>query len=73
MWFIGATLRRSPAGETSTLRAVSGGLDFADVNSVGFARKAAATGVDGLVLVASGAGGIPARRPPSRSWSGSRL
>ena len=34
-----------------------GGLVFADVNSVGFARKAAATGVDGLVLVASGAGG----------------
>ncbi|MEW4467521.1 nitronate monooxygenase [Parasphingorhabdus sp. JC815] len=34
-----------------------GGLVFADVNSVGFARKAAAAGVDGLVLVASGAGG----------------
>lgn len=34
-----------------------GGLVFADVNSVGFARKAAVTGVDGLVLVASGAGG----------------
>jgi nitronate monooxygenase len=34
-----------------------GGLVFADVNSVGFARKAAATGVDGLILVASGAGG----------------
>jgi len=34
-----------------------GGFVFADVNSVGFARKAAATGVDGLVLVASGAGG----------------
>jgi nitronate monooxygenase len=34
-----------------------GGLVFADVNSVSFARKAAATGVDGLVLVASGAGG----------------
>lgn len=34
-----------------------GGLVFADVNSVAFARKAAATGVDGLVLVASGAGG----------------
>lgn len=33
------------------------GLVFADVNSVGFARKAAASGVDGLVLVASGAGG----------------
>lgn len=34
-----------------------GGLVFADVNSVGFARKAAAAGVDGLVLVAAGAGG----------------
>jgi len=34
-----------------------GGLVFADVNSVGFARKAAAAGADGLVLVASGAGG----------------
>lgn len=34
-----------------------GGLVFADVNSVAFARKAATTGVDGLVLVASGAGG----------------
>ena len=34
-----------------------GGLVFADVNSVGFAKKAAAAGVDGLVLVASGAGG----------------
>jgi nitronate monooxygenase len=34
-----------------------GGMVFADVNSVGFARKAAAAGVDGLVLVASGAGG----------------
>jgi nitronate monooxygenase len=34
-----------------------GGFVFADVNSVSFARKAAAAGVDGLVLVASGAGG----------------
>lgn len=34
-----------------------GGLVFADVNSVEFAAKAAKTGVDGLVLVASGAGG----------------
>lgn len=34
-----------------------GGLVFADVNSVGFARKAATAGVDGLVLVAAGAGG----------------
>ncbi len=34
-----------------------GGLVFADVNSIAYARKAAATGVDGLVLVAAGAGG----------------
>lgn len=34
-----------------------GGLVFADVNSVAFARKAAQSGVDGMVLVASGAGG----------------
>lgn len=34
-----------------------GGLVFADVNSVAFARKALEAGVDGLVLVAAGAGG----------------
>ncbi len=34
-----------------------GGAVFADVNSVRFARKAASAGVDGLVLVAAGAGG----------------
>lgn len=34
-----------------------GGLVFADVNSIEFAAKAAETGVDGLVLVAAGAGG----------------
>ena len=34
-----------------------GGLVFADVNSLAFARKAVAAGVDGLVLVAAGAGG----------------
>ena len=34
-----------------------GGLVFADVNSVMYAKKAADTGVDGLVLVCSGAGG----------------
>lgn len=34
-----------------------GGIVLADVNSVTFAQKAAATGVDGLVLVAAGAGG----------------
>jgi len=34
-----------------------GGTVFADVNSVAFAKKAAAAGADGLVLVCSGAGG----------------
>ncbi len=34
-----------------------GGLVFADVNSLQLAQKAAACGVDGLVLVSSGAGG----------------
>jgi nitronate monooxygenase len=34
-----------------------GGLVFADVNTVEYARKAADAGVDGLVLVAAGAGG----------------
>lgn len=34
-----------------------GGLVYADVNSLTYAQKAATTGVDGLILVASGAGG----------------
>ncbi|MFC4799411.1 NAD(P)H-dependent flavin oxidoreductase [Neobacillus sp. GCM10023253] len=34
-----------------------GGLVFADVNSVKYAKKAAEAGVDGLVLVSAGAGG----------------
>jgi nitronate monooxygenase len=34
-----------------------GGLVFSDVSDLKFARKAAETGVDGLILVASGAGG----------------
>lgn len=34
-----------------------GGLVYADVNSLTYAEKAARTGVDGLVLVAAGAGG----------------
>jgi nitronate monooxygenase len=46
----------SPSRVVDTVHSY-GGMVFADVNSVGFARKAAATGVDGLVLVASGAGG----------------
>jgi nitronate monooxygenase len=38
-----------------------GGLVFADVNSVSFARKAVDAGVDGLILVSSGAGGHTGR------------
>lgn len=34
-----------------------GGLVYADVSSLSFAERAARTGVDGLILVASGAGG----------------
>ncbi|MDQ0216616.1 nitronate monooxygenase [Oikeobacillus pervagus] len=34
-----------------------GGLVFSDVSDASFARKAAESGVDGLILVASGAGG----------------
>ena len=34
-----------------------GGLVFSDVSDLKFARKAAETGVDGLILVSSGAGG----------------
>lgn len=34
-----------------------GGAVFADVNSLAFAKKAAAAGADGLVLVSAGAGG----------------
>jgi nitronate monooxygenase len=34
-----------------------GGLVYADVNSLTYAQKAARTGVDGLILVAAGAGG----------------
>ncbi len=44
---------------TAVIEAVHayGGLVYADVNSVSFARKAAATGVDGLILIGAGAGG----------------
>jgi len=40
------------------------GLVFADVNSIDFARKAAALGVDGLVLICSGAGGHTGKISP---------
>lgn len=46
----------SPARVVDPIHAY-GGLVFADVNSVTYARKAADAGVDGLVLVCSGAGG----------------
>jgi nitronate monooxygenase len=46
----------SPARVVDHIHAY-GGLVFADVNSVAYARKAADAGVDGLVLVCSGAGG----------------
>jgi nitronate monooxygenase len=46
----------SPARVADAIHAY-GGLVFADVGSVAMARKAAQAGVDGLVLVSSGAGG----------------
>ena len=46
----------SPRGVVDTVHAY-GGLVIADVNSVEYARKAAAHGVDGLALVSAGAGG----------------
>jgi nitronate monooxygenase len=46
----------SPAPVVERVHAY-GGLVIGDVNSVSFARKAAATGVDGLALVCAGAGG----------------
>jgi len=41
-----------------------GGAVFADVSSLAFARKAAAAGVDGLVLVCAGAGGHTGKVSP---------
>jgi nitronate monooxygenase len=46
----------SPAAIVEQIHAY-GGIVLADVNSVTFAQKAATAGVDGLVLVAAGAGG----------------
>jgi nitronate monooxygenase len=46
----------SPARVIDTVHAY-GGQVFADVSTLPFARKAAAAGVDGLVLVCAGAGG----------------
>jgi nitronate monooxygenase len=50
----------SPAPVVERVHAY-GGLVIADVNSVAFARKAAAAGVDGLALVCAGAGGHTGR------------
>ena len=50
------TALSSPASVIEAVHAY-GGLVFADVNTVAYARKAAAAGADGLVLIASGAGG----------------
>jgi nitronate monooxygenase len=54
-----------------------GGLVFADVNSVMYARKAAEVGVDGLILVSAGAGGHTGQVSPiafveevRRFWDG---
>ncbi|MDP3746856.1 MAG: nitronate monooxygenase [Phenylobacterium sp.] len=46
----------SPAAVVEAIHAY-GGVVYADVNSLTYAQKAARTGVDGLILVASGAGG----------------
>lgn len=46
----------SPAQVIETVHSY-GGLVFADVNSIEYAKKAANTGVDGLVLISAGAGG----------------
>ncbi len=46
----------SPASAVSRVHAY-GGMVFADVSNLAFARKAVAMGVDGLVLVCAGAGG----------------
>lgn len=46
----------SPARVIETVHGY-GGMVFADVNSVAYARKAAEAGVDGLVCVGAGAGG----------------
>jgi nitronate monooxygenase len=53
----------SPAAAVKHVHAY-GGTVFADVSSLAFARKAAAAGVDGLVLVAAGAGGHTGKVSP---------
>jgi len=53
----------SPAPAVDRVHAY-GGAVFADVSSLSFARKAVATGVDGLVLVSAGAGGHTGKVSP---------
>ena len=53
----------SPAPVVARVHAY-GGQVFADVSNLAFARKAAATGVDGLVLVSAGAGGHTGKVSP---------
>jgi len=53
----------SPAPVVERVHAY-GGAVFADVSSLRFARRAAATGVDGLVLVSAGAGGHTGKVSP---------
>lgn len=53
-WVI--TALGNPRGVVETVHGY-GGLVFADVNTPALARKAASCGVDGLVLICSGAGG----------------
>ena len=53
----------SPAGAIPAVHAY-GGLVFADVSSVDYARKAAEAGADGLVLVCAGAGGHTGQLSP---------
>ena len=53
----------SPAPVVQRVHAY-GGKVFADVSNLAFARKAADTGIDGLVLVSSGAGGHTGKISP---------
>jgi len=53
----------SPARAVEHVHAY-GGTVFADVSSLAFARKAAAAGADGLVLVSAGAGGHTGKVSP---------
>ena len=68
----------SPVAVVEAIQAY-GGLVYADVNSLTYAQKAAKTGVDGLVLVAAGAGGHTGQiagfafAPAVREWFGGTI